>query len=89
MGYPSFSYAGRGARTTNDRRQDPHPNQRGQAPKEPVPIIEKYYIFPLKSWFRCERHRLSLSVLTPTNKPTHSRSFLFLHSHGGLCRLRA
>ena len=91
-GYPFFSYAGRGARTSNDRRQDPHHNQRGQAPfaklKEPVPIIEKYYIFPLKSWFRCERHRLSPSALTPTNKPTHSRSFLFLHSHGGLCRLR-
>ena len=91
-GYPFFSYAGRGARTSNDRRQDPHHNQRGQAPfaklKEPVPIIEKYYIFPLKSWFRCERNRLSPSALTPTNKPTHSRSFLFLHSHGGLCRLR-
>ena len=57
-GYPFFSYAGRGARTSNDRGQDPHHNQRGQAPfaklKEPVPIIEKYCVFPLKSWFHCQ-----------------------------------
>jgi hypothetical protein len=53
------------------------------------PHHRKVLYFPAKSWFRCERHGLSPSALTPTNTPTHSRSFLFLHSHGGLGKLRA
>jgi len=51
-GYPFFSYAGRGARTSNDRRQDPHHNQRRQAPVRQAqgtsPHHRKVLYFPAK-----------------------------------------